>query len=196
MSYCHTVTLSHCHTVTMWQCESVTMPHCHSVTLSHCHIVTLLHCHTVTLSHCHTGTLSHCHTVTLSYCHTVTLSHCHTVTLSHCHTVILSHCHIVTLSQTDTLPFATISSRYKHVNLQILSEPQTRGGPFPYFPPLSCFFKHQIKTSITQSFLKLEHFLIPFLKTRSHDRSAHTFGSSLQFLEVPQKWVFKKIWFF
>ena len=38
-------------------------------------------------------------------------------------------------------------------------------------------------------FLKLEHFLRPFLKTRSHDRSAHTFRSSHQFLEVPQKGV-------
>ena len=33
-------------------------------------------------------------------------------------------------------------------------------------------------------FLKLELFLIPYLKTRSHDRSAHTFGSSQRFLEV------------
>ena len=32
-------------------------------------------------------------------------------------------------------------------------------------------------------FLKLEHFLRPSLKTRSHDGSAHTFGSSQRFLE-------------
>ena len=30
-------------------------------------------------------------------------------------------------------------------------------------------------------------FLRPSLETRSHDRSAHTFGSSQRFLEVPQK---------
>ena len=48
-------------------------------------------------------------------------------------------------------------------------------------------FLHQLQTSITWSFIKLECFLRPFLKTRSHDKSAHTFRSSLQFLEVPQK---------
>ena len=41
---------------------------------------------------------------------------------------------------------------------------------------------------------------LTFLKTRSPDRSAHTFGSSHQFLEVPQKGlknnVFKKFTFF
>ena len=36
---------------------------------------------------------------------------------------------------------------------------------------------------------KLEHFLRPFLKTRSHNGSVHTFGSSHRFLEVPQKGV-------
>ena len=40
----------------------------------------------------------------------------------------------------------------------------------------------------------LEHFFRPFLKTRSYDRSAHTFGSSHRFLEVPHKWVLNK-WF-
>ena len=45
--------------------------------------------------------------------------------------------------------------------------------------------------------LKLVHLLRPFLKTRSHDRSAHTLGSSHQFLEVPQKGFFKMIfWHF
>ena len=43
-------------------------------------------------------------------------------------------------------------------------------------------------------FFKLEHFLRPFLKTRSHDRSAHTFGSSHRYLEVPRS--FKKIGIF
>ena len=38
----------------------------------------------------------------------------------------------------------------------------------------------------------LEHFFRP---TRSHDRSAHTFGSSHRFLEVPHKGVLNK-WFF
>ena len=35
------------------------------------------------------------------------------------------------------------------------------------------------------------NFLRPFLKTRSHDGSAHSFGSCHQFLEVPQKGVLK-----
>ena len=48
---------------------------------------------------------------------------------------------------------------------------------------------HWLQTSITQSFLKLEHFLRPFLKTRNHDSSAHTFGSSHIFLEVAQNGV-------
>ena len=39
-------------------------------------------------------------------------------------------------------------------------------------------------------FLKLELFLRPFLYTRRHDGSAHTFGSSQSFLEVPQKGFF------
>ena len=36
-------------------------------------------------------------------------------------------------------------------------------------PPFHHVFVHQLQTSITQSFVKLEHFLRPFLKTRSHD---------------------------
>ena len=63
----------------------------------------------------------------------------------------------------------------------------------PFSSPLSRFL-HWLQTSITQSFVKLEHFLRPFLKTRSHDGSAHTFRSSLWLLEVPQKGV-KKIIF-
>ena len=71
-----------------------------------------------------------------------------------------------------------------------ITEPQTRAGPPPSplpFPsllpfPSSCFFLHQLQTSITQSFVKLEHFLRPFLKTRSHDGSAHTFG--IFFLQI------------
>ena len=41
-------------------------------------------------------------------------------------------------------------------------------------------------------FFMLEHFVRPFLKTRSYDRSAHTFGSSHRFLEVPHKGVLNK----
>ena len=59
-------------------------------------------------------------------------------------------------------------------------------------PPLSHFL-HQLQTSITHHFLKLEHFLRQFLKNRSHDRSAHTIRSSLQILEVPQNGVLKKL---
>ena len=36
-------------------------------------------------------------------------------------------------------------------------------------------------------FLKLEHILKPFVKTRSHDGSAHTFGSSHCFFGSAQK---------
>ena len=39
------------------------------------------------------------------------------------------------------------------------------------------------------SMFELEHFLLPFFKTRSHDGYARTFRSSHQFLEVPQKGV-------
>ena len=65
-------------------------------------------------------------------------------------------------------------------------------------PPLrsTVMFLHRLQTSITRSFIKLECFLRPFLKTRSHEESAHTFGSSIQFLEVPQKGVLKKVFFF
>ena len=76
------------------------------------------------------------------------------------------------------------------------SEPQTRAGPLLPFPSLLPFvtFLHWLQTSITRSFIKLESFLIPFIRTRRHDESAHTFGSSHWFLEVPQKGVLKK-WF-
>ena len=50
----------------------------------------------------------------------------------------------------------------------------------PPEPQTHAVFLLQLQTSITQSFLKLEHFLRQFLKTRSH---AHTFGSSIQFSE-------------
>ena len=54
-------------------------------------------------------------------------------------------------------------------------------------------FLHQLQTS----FVKLEHLLRPFLKTRSQDGSAHTFRSSLRFLDVPLKGVTKMIvWHF
>ena len=62
-------------------------------------------------------------------------------------------------------------------------------------PSSTSHFLHWLQTSITQSFVKLEHFLRPFLKTRSQDGSAHTFRSSLQFLEVPLKGALQK-WFF
>ena len=76
------------------------------------------------------------------------------------------------------------------------SEPQTRAGPLlllllPSSPPSR--FLHRLQTSITRSFIKLECFLRPFLKTRSHDESAHAFKSNLRFLEVPQKGVKKNI---
>ena len=41
-------------------------------------------------------------------------------------------------------------------------------------------------------FFMLEDFLRPFLKTRSHDRSAHTFGSSHIFFKVPHKGILNK----
>ena len=69
----------------------------------------------------------------------------------------------------------------------IISEPQTQAA----FLLLLLLHFVTFFTSITQSFLKLEHFLRPYLKTRSHDGSAHTSGSSLRFLEVPQKGVLK-----
>ena len=54
-------------------------------------------------------------------------------------------------------------------------------------------FLHQLQTSITfLLFFMLEHFFRPFLKTRSYDRSAHTFRSSHRFLEVPHKGVLNK----
>ena len=63
----------------------------------------------------------------------------------------------------------------------VLSEPQTRAGPVLLLLPFLSvtFFLHQLQTSITQSFVKLKHFLRPFLKTRNQDKSAHTFRSSL-----------------
>ena len=61
--------------------------------------------------------------------------------------------------------------------------------PFPSPPPPPSRFLHRLQTSITWSIIKLECFLRPFLTTRSHDESAHTFKSSLWFLEVPQKGV-------
>ena len=69
--------------------------------------------------------------------------------------------------------------------------------PFPSLLPFSVTFLHRLQTSITQSFIKLECFLRPFLRTKCHDRSAHTFRPSLRFLEVPQKGLKKMIcWHF
>ena len=47
-------------------------------------------------------------------------------------------------------------------------------------------FKHQLLNHFS---LKLEHFLRPFLRTRSHGRSAHNFRSNHRFLLVPEKGV-------
>ena len=83
-----------------------------------------------------------------------------------------------------------------------VSEPKTRAGPLLPSPPLTSpppppsRFLHRLQTSITRSFIKLECFLRPFLKTRSHDESAHTFKSSLRFSEVPQKGVKKNAFFY
>ena len=79
-----------------------------------------------------------------------------------------------------------------HVCLFISKRKTEPGPPLSFFPPPSRFL-HRLQTSITRSFIKLECFLRPFLKTRSHDESAHTFKSSLRFLEVPQKGVLKKL---
>ena len=73
------------------------------------------------------------------------------------------------------------------------SEPQTQAGPTPslllFYHIFYINFKHQLLFII---FFMLEHFFRPFLKTRSYDRSAHTFGSSHRFLEVPHKGVLNK----
>ena len=73
-----------------------------------------------------------------------------------------------------------------------LSEPQTRAVfLFPFFSSITLFTL--ISNNNYSVIFKLEHFLGPFLKTRSHYGSAHTLRSSLQFLEVSQKRGFKKI---
>ena len=67
-------------------------------------------------------------------------------------------------------------------SLTIISEPQTQASlpPPPSLLICNVFFLHQLQTSITHSFFKLEHFLRPFFLTF---RSIHIF------LEVPQKGV-------
>ena len=58
---------------------------------------------------------------------------------------------------------------------------------------------HHIFTStsnINNSFIKLECFLGPFLRPRSHDGSAHTFRSSLRFLEGPKRFFLMIFWHF
>ena len=62
------------------------------------------------------------------------------------------------------------------------------GGPKKFHQRFLAFFLAILAFKMAH-FLKLELFLRPFLKIRSHDRSAHTFGSSHRFLEVPQKGV-------
>ena len=63
--------------------------------------------------------------------------------------------------------------------------------------PCGCsitFFTSTSNINYLLLFFMLEHFFRPFFKTRSYDRSAHTFGSSHRFLEVPHKGVLNK-WF-
>ena len=62
--------------------------------------------------------------------------------------------------------------------------------------PCCCYITFFTSTSnINYSvFFMLDDIFIPFLKTRSYDRSAHTFGSTHRFLEVPHKGVLNK-WF-
>ena len=60
------------------------------------------------------------------------------------------------------------------------------GGPNKISSRVSGIFWHILTIKITD-FLKLELFLRPSLKTRKHDGSAHTFGCSQRFLEVPQE---------
>ena len=55
--------------------------------------------------------------------------------------------------------------------------------------PCCCSITFFTSTSNINYFLL---FFRPFLKTRSYDRSAHTFGSSHRFLEVPHKGVLNK----
>ena len=61
-------------------------------------------------------------------------------------------------------------------------------GPNKFHHEFLTFFGN-ILTIKMDDFLKLELFLRPSLKTRSHDGSAHTFKSSPRYLEVPQKGV-------
>ena len=61
--------------------------------------------------------------------------------------------------------------------------------------PCCCFITFFTSTSNINYFVlffMLEHFFRPFLKTRSYDRSAHTFRSSHRCLEVPHKGVLNK----
>ena len=78
-----------------------------------------------------------------------------------------------------------------YLNLFILY-PKKRGGL-----GVQNFFFHesQILAIKMTAFFKLAHFSKPFLKTRRHDRSAHTFGSSHQFFEVLQKGFLKTLFF-
>ena len=69
-----------------------------------------------------------------------------------------------------------------------ISETQTRAVFLLLLLLLCHVFYINFKQQLL-SFFKLEHFLRPFLTTRSHVGSAHTFGFSLQFLEVLQKWL-------
>ena len=77
-------------------------------------------------------------------------------------------------------PKSVLRSCTDRIKMIILSYPSKKPSlvlPFPPPPPPSRFL-HRLQTSITWSIIKLECFLRPFLTTRSHDKSAHTFKSS------------------
>ena len=115
----------------------------------------------------------------------VCLSTLATDSLEWCNKIRGSH---FVISQTDYgLPYLM-----KQLILLLIRTPNPSWSPPPPPPlpsPSPSRFLHQLQTSITLSFIKLECFLRLFLNTRSHDESAHTFRSSLRFLEVPQKGV-------
>ena len=59
------------------------------------------------------------------------------------------------------------------------------------FPSVLSHFYIKFKHQLLSIFLSLNTLKYLFLKTRSHDGSVHTFGSSYQFLEAPPKKGFK-----
>ena len=71
--------------------------------------------------------------------------------------------------------------------------PSSSPPPLPSPPPSR--FLHRLQTSITRSIIKLECFLRPFLKTRSHDESATYFQIQSPIFGSAPKRGFKKIIF-